>query len=381
MKKVLYVATNDFNKLGGGSQAVRAYLDSIIDIFGKEMVDILIGSEYQLLDEYRDLNYIRISKRPKLISYYEILKGCVERWTIPLYKYLKHYYTKYDLVIINFSRSGVVVPLIKKLGLKVITIHHNEEVEYCMDNKNIYTFGGRCSYLINYAQKKAYLHSDINLFLTKQDKELLESMYGKNGKINKVIGVYDYKSAKIITPSTIKCDYHLGASGSLINYQTTHGIMDVKNNYLDIIASLIPDYKLLLTGRSPSQSIIDFAKENSKHVVIIPNPVDIISIIEKCSIYLCPTNIGGGLKLRAMDGLKAGMPILVHKVSARGYDAFWGKPYFKIYEDRNSFKKGLSELLDFISVSDVNIRNDISNAFYSQFGYQAGTERFRKILL
>ena len=380
MKRVLYLATCDFNKTGGGSQAVRAYLDSVLDTYGSERVDVMLGSEYQLLEEYKNIRCIRIPKRKKIHSFWEIFLGIVERWTYPLKKYLKDNYIEYELIILNSSRSGIVIPYLKKLGLRIITIHHNDEIEYCMDNKNYCTFGGRCSTLINNAQKKAYLYSDANLFLTEQDKHKLEKLYGPNNKNNCVIGVYDYKSAEIIVPHKINWSFHIGISGTLSDYQTSFGLLDIKDNYLDIIKRILPEYKLIITGRNPSSEVKEFAKENHDHIVIVPNPEHIISVIEKCCIYLCPTNIGGGLKLRVMDGLKLGMPILVHRVSARGYDCFLGKPYFKVYDDRQSFEKGLCELLRYLSEDNSTIRSEISRAYYSYFGYIEGTKRFKEIV-
>jgi glycosyltransferase involved in cell wall biosynthesis len=380
IKKILFLATNDFNQFGGGAQAIRAYLDSTLDIYGNESVDVMLGEEYELKSEYRNLNVIRVKKRGFLQSRLEVLKGYLDRWVTPMVSYLKEHANEYSTVVINGGRMGVVVQKIKKFGLRVVTIHHNEEIEYCMDNKHIVTLGGRWDYLVRRAQGLAYQHSDINLFLTAQDCEHLHEIYGENNKVNEVIGVYDYKSATKILPSTDECEYHIGASGSLVNYQTTHGILDIKNNYIDIIKELLPSYKLLLTGRNPSNEILEFTDEYSEHIAVIPDPQDIISVIQKCSIYLCPTDIGGGLKLRVMDGLKSGMPALVHKISARGYEMFADKPYFRIYEDRETFKKGLSDLLDFVTVTGKEERQQISKDFYSYFGYGAGTERFRRLL-
>lgn len=382
MKKVLFLATFDFNLWGGGAQAVRAYLDSTLEIFGSDNVDVMIGAEYKLLDEYKNLNTIRVSKRSKIKSLFGFLRGSMARWTLPLQQFVNCHYKEYDLVIINSGLIGTIVPSIKRRGLKVVTIHHNEEIEYCMENKNIYTLGGRCRYFVNNAQRKAYEYSDVNLFLTIQDKIKFESMYGKPLKqTNDVIGVYDYRTARIVQNFSSSVDYNIGISGSLATYQTTHGIIDIMDNYINIIRDLIPDCRILLTGRNPSPEIMKIANDNIKNVFVLPNPQDIIPIIQKCSIYLCPTDIGGGLKLRAMDGLKSGLPILVHKVSARGYDMFIGKPYFKIYDDRESFKKGLKDLLEFISNINVDIKKQISNDYYSYFSYKAGTNRLKEQVL
>lgn len=382
MKKVLFLATFDFTAFGGGSQAVRAYLDSTLEIFGNDNVDVIIGTEYKLLDDYINLKVFKIPKRSLIKSLYELSKGSIARWTIPLEQFITQHYNDYDLIILNSSNTGTIVPAMKKLGLKVVTIHHNEEIEYNMDNKSIYTLGGRCSYFINNTQINAYKYSDFNLFLTVQDKEKFELMYGNPiNQINDIIGVYDYKSARVVLSSPSSYDYNIGISGSLNTYQTIHGIMDIMDNYFDILIDLIPNCKILLTGRNPSPEIIKASSDNIENIVLMPNPKEIINIIQKCAIYLCPTDIGGGIKLRAMDGLKSGLPVLVHKVSARGYDMFIGKPYFKVYNDRDSFRQGLQELLEYVSTINTETQKQIRNDFYSYFSYEAGTNRLKKILL
>lgn len=379
MKRILFVSTGDFNKFGGGSQAIRAYLDSVLDIFGADRVDIMIGSEFTLLDDYKRCSCIKIPKRSRLESYIGLFKGHIERWTGAILNHLKQHSAKYETIIINSSRSGIIYPQITEMGIKILTIHHNDEVEYCMDNKTVDTFGGRISYFVDRAQRIAYQYSDINVFLTNQDLDRFRTIYGDNNKINKVLGVYDYKSALIKTPQSRPYSYEIGISGSLCDYQTIHGITDLNDNYLDIIKTEIPDYKILITGRNPSEHILRMERDKPTHIRIIPNPIDIHKELEACSIFLCPTCIGGGLKLRVMDGLKLGMPILVHQISARGYDEFISKPYFKVYRDRESFESGLTELLEYIKTADIHARHKISRDYYSYFGYSAGTMRFRSI--
>lgn len=380
MKRILYVASVDFNTFGGASQAVRAYLDSLIDIYGNKRIDVLIGDEFELLEEYKGLNCIKVPKRSKLKAFYEILfKGSMVRWTIPLRQYLKENYNKYESVIINSTRSGVIVPFIKKLGLKVVTIHHNDEVEYCMDNKNIYTLGGRTKYFVERSQRIAYTHSDINLFLTNHDFQSFVNKYGRNNKFNNVLGVYDYKSLTVKLTRENQTQYNIGISGSLKDYQTVHGINNLKDNYFDIIQDLIPNLKMLITGRSPSEQIIQFAANYQNTIDIVPSPKDLLLILQYCTIYLCPTDIGGGIKLRIMDGLKLGLPILTHKVSARGYDIFYDKPYFKVYTDRKTFRQGLKDILVFINNSD-DYRAAIRSDYYLYFGYRAGTCRLKEYL-
>ena len=88
---------------------------------------------------------------------------------------------------------------------------------------------------------------------------------------------------------------------------------------------------------------------------------------------------GGGLKLRNMDGLRAGQPVLTHVRSARGYDALIRQPWFYSYEDTDSFRQGLEHIVQYINSKDYS-RSQIQAQYYALFGLKAGIERLKAIL-
>ena len=100
-------------------------------------------------------------------------------------------------------------------------------------------------------------------------------------------------------------------------------------------------------------------------------PENMSETIIDCGIFICPTNVGGGIKLRVMDGLKLGMPIITHKVSARGYDAFWDKPWFQVYEDKDSFMKALEKINVVIREND-GLRDEIIESYKQIFSFSNG---------
>ena len=118
---------------------------------------------------------------------------------------------------------------------------------------------------------------------------------------------------------------------------------------------------------------------NSDCFKVIANPDDIYNYVSQAQIYLCPTDVGGGIKLRVMDGLKCGKPVLVHAVSARGYESFVGKPYFQIYSDVDSFTRGLIAIKDYLS-SKSNTEEEIVNDYYTTFSYESGLQRMTTII-
>lgn len=376
-RRILFVATVDPFKFGGGSQATRAYLDSILEIFGRNNVDVVLPYESNIPNNYSDVNFLKIKKRSKYSSRFYFFLGVLGRFAIPVTKYVKNNRGKYSMCIINGGREGGwIVRRIRNLNIKTVVIHHNQEVEYCMDNLSIYTLGNKWPYTVKKQENNAYKFSDINLFLTHDDMQAFSRMYGKNNGVNKLIGCYDFKDATIIKPYSNEKKYDIVISGSLSTYQTVHGVLNFHDNYFSLSKEIMPDVKILLTGRNPTEQIKQIVGNNNSNFVLVESPIDIMAEVQKASIYLCPTDIGGGLKLRVMDGLKSGLPVLVHKVSSRGYDSFFDKPYFQVYYDKKTFEEGLRKILNYMNTNNDH-GNIINKDYYNYFGYSSGTERMR----
>lgn len=380
MKRKLFIATsNIFIRRGGGLASLSYY--NALSIIYNNYIDIAMPEEFVPFNTKNDVKIISVPERSNFVVAKEFIKGNVNRYRNCILTYLKEHLGDYDLVFINGGfYSGNLVKDIKKMGINVITIHHNFECQYHMDNKTIYTFFGKFPFLIKKYEKLSFKYSSLNLFLTKQDIDLLVKYYGDINPKRYYIGCFENSDNKLpVISNRDKIDYDFSISGSLNSFQTKSGILDFYNNYLDIAKQEIPDLKILITGREPSNEILQIQKNKPNTITIIKNPDDIFSLVENSLIYLCPTNIGGGIKLRIMDGLKMGLPILTHEVSSRGYDDFFNKPYFKKYNDKQSFKDSLNELLNFIHSTD-NFKEMIRNDYSDYFSFQVGVNRIRTIL-
>ena len=270
-----------------------------------------------------------------------------------------------------------MMDMIHRYGLKIVVIHHNFDKEYYLGNKSLITLYGRTGYFVERFEKKSYTKADVNCYLTPQDQTLFENHYGKNSNPSYVIWAFEPESVHVESPSK-DIRKKIVVCGSMNTLQTISGINELRENYYDIICKYCPEWELVLAGRNPQNEVYEFQKKNPERIKVIPNPVDMNDVTRDASIFLCPTNVGGGLKLRVMDGLRQGLPVLVHSVSARGYDTFFNKPYFRVYNDRQSFDDGLSCLLDYCKngVDSAQIQKD----YYKTYSFEAGCERMKKVI-
>ena len=222
--------------------------------------------------------------------------------------------------------GGALVDICKKYNLKVITIHHNYDPKYAYDNITIPIYKDIFRFHVFRLQKNAYKKSNINLFLTNDDLDECAKEYGETNALNAVLGVFEYQNVaplsvnkKMVAPLTFVI------TGSLC---TVQGVDSIKYFFQELYCYLPIDCKVIIAGRTPTAEVENLCSQYT-NVCLIPNPKNMSEVISSGDIYICPTRLGGGLKLRVMDGLRLGLPVITHKFSARGYSLFENTDYFR----------------------------------------------------
>lgn len=374
-KRILIDATNvNITVPGGGSFATQGYLEALLALF-PDQVDVLHPAEAHI----RDARYhtIDVPGRSKAQQYVGLLKGQFHRAGQFIINYLSEHPNTYEYVFINTGLfAGSIIPKVQPMDIKTIVLHHNYEPEYRMDSYSPLTFGGRTAALVRYWERKGYKKADINLFLTQQDKERFEKEYGVRQK-NYITGVFEptHSIQPLITnvptnSAVITC--------ALGDKQNQESLLCFAEKYLPIFEQTLPGWHVELMGRNPSKAILLMADQHSS-IALTPNPEDIRSLAAQSKIYLCPMDAGGGLKLRIMDGLRAGQPVLAHVRAARGYDKLVNMPFFYSYHDEESFRNGLTQLVNYIQSNSYS-RKTVQAQYYQFFGLEAGIQRLKAVL-
>ena len=371
MGKILFVAHVDLKKRNGAGLATLAYYNAVKSLYG-DNVDLMMPKECAFDDSN---NIIKVPRRSVLQA---ILSGSPHRFKQFLNNYLNENKGVYDVCVLNGGLySGDMMKMIHRYGLKIIVIHHNLEREYHIDNKSIFTLKGITPAFVNMLEKKAYTQADVNCFLTKDDRLLFEKCYGPSLKPVHILGVFEPVPNNLPFLSGNLEQKTIAITGSMDSVQTIRGLNDFRDNYLDVINTSYPDWRLIIAGRNPQKVAYEIVEKAPTLYKVIANPENMDDVTKKASVFLCPTNVGGGLKLRVMDGLRSGLPVLVHRVSSRGYDSFRGKPFFKVYSDHNTFAKGLKEIVSFCETGIS--RQDIQNEYLKIFSFESGCERIKNV--
>lgn len=103
------------------------------------------------------------------------------------------------------------------------------------------------------------------------------------------------------------------------------------------------------------------------------------SVISKGQIYLCPIRLGSGIKVRITDDLRAGLPVIAHKVSARGYSDFIEKGYMLSFESKEEFADALRTMINRID-SKPGIYQDIRSYYVNSHSFACGVSKLKIVL-
>lgn len=379
---ILYICLHDpFGTVGGGHMASHAYLRAFADI-AESRLDLIcaecIKSKHTLFDSnIRLRNVIYAPDRSRMAKYLSVFTGYLNRYIPFVRQYLKDNYDKYSTIVFDHnSIAGPLVKIAKSYGLKTITIHHNYEKEYYHDNHGKVDRILFLRHVVN-CEKNAFLFSDLNLFLTEQDKQMFHNVYGKPSGQTSVIGVFEFGDSKVAEIKEATDDgniLQLVITGSLC---TVQGVDGIKYFFQDLYPHIPKNVQIVIAGRKPTNEVVSLCNSH-ENVCLVPNPENMEDIIRNGDVYICPTRVGGGLKLRVMDGLKLGIPVITHQCSARGYDMFVESPFFKVFSDATSFAESLQAILALYSSNGIS-KKVVQEKYLSTFAYHSGLCRIVKL--
>ena len=377
MRRIIIINhANPFAK-GGGSYATRAYMKAFAE-WADGGADICIDAESPFVEDKTIIaaKYIKVPKRPFIQRALSVVNGDIQRYSSFMKNHLEQNPCNYEWAIISGTfEGGALVDLFHNYGVKVVTIHHNYEPEYIYDNTSTLLLRNILRHHAYNLQKKAFENSDINLFLTNEDMCTCEKKYGTTRAKNELIGVFEFDKIPPL-PDVQKNDNPVFViTGQLNNAQ---GIDSIMYFFKELYRFIPNTSKIIISGKNPSNGIITECRKHS-NIDLIPNPEDMRPIISSGDFYICPTRVGGGLKLRILDGLKLGLPAIVHRCSARGYDAYHNSPLFKTFGTPEEFGDCVNDLLSKYHQNAIDKKYTYST-YLDAFSYATGLNRVNSIM-
>jgi glycosyltransferase involved in cell wall biosynthesis len=113
-------------------------------------------------------------------------------------------------------------------------------------------------------------------------------------------------------------------AGSLRWYPNVSGIRYFAERVWPRLRAQRPAIRLYLAGRSPDPSVVQIAARDPQ-VQLIPDPEDIRPWMARGSVFICPVLDGGGTRLKILDAMAMGLPIVTTTLGGEGLNVVAGK--------------------------------------------------------
>jgi glycosyltransferase involved in cell wall biosynthesis len=104
--------------------------------------------------------------------------------------------------------------------------------------------------------------------------------------------------------------------GSLTYYPNLDAVFYFVREILPKIWTREPATTLYVAGRNPPVPIMDLAKDT--RIKVIPNPDDMTMVASECRVSVVPLRFGGGSRLKILDAMAMGLPVISTSIGCEG---------------------------------------------------------------
>ncbi|TIP01151.1 MAG: glycosyltransferase [Mesorhizobium sp.] len=154
---------------------------------------------------------------------------------------------------------------------------------------------------------------------------------------------------------------HLGYHPNIDAAERLAGII------LPRIRQALPAARLILAGRSPDPAVRILAKIDG--VVLIENPDDVGPLLSAAHLCIVPLRIGGGTRIKILEAMASGVPVIATPLAAEGLDLTGGQDL--LLSDTDEGLADLAVALCSDPARMARLRARAHDTAWSRFGPQA----------
>jgi len=111
--------------------------------------------------------------------------------------------------------------------------------------------------------------------------------------------------------------------GHMSYYPNIDAVIYMANEIMPHLWQQDPEIKLCITGYEPAPQVQELANNNSQ-IELIPNPKTISEVAQDCSILAVPLRLGSGTRLKILQAMAMGLPVVSTSIGAEGLLAIDG---------------------------------------------------------
>lgn len=130
--------------------------------------------------------------------------------------------------------------------------------------------------------------------------------------------------------------------GTMDYYPNTDAVSYMVKSIMPFIWKKDPTVSLCIAGKNPPQSIREFA--SNPKIEVIANPEDMSEVAKKCCLTLVPLRFGGGTRIKILDSLAMGLPVVSTSLGCEGLSLMDGH-HILIRDDPEQFADAVLQVI------------------------------------
>jgi sugar transferase (PEP-CTERM/EpsH1 system associated) len=207
-------------------------------------------------------------------------------------------------------------------GYKTVLNHHNIESEMMLRRshresnpvKKLYLL--QEGYKLRRTERQVCRAFDLNITCSSVDSERLRKM----DRAIRVKEIPNGVDVGYFVPLNLeKARHSLVFAGGMTWYPNREAMLFLARRIWPLLTEKVPDVGMTVVGRAPPQELLMLAQSDQR-LRVTGFVDDVRPYIDTASVYVCPIQDGGGTRLKILDALAMGKPIVAHPIAVEGID-------------------------------------------------------------
>jgi glycosyltransferase involved in cell wall biosynthesis len=107
----------------------------------------------------------------------------------------------------------------------------------------------------------------------------------------------------------------------------------------------IPSVSLTIIGKNPPADFVQMASENPEFIKVTGYVPDLNPYMDQAAIMVVPVRVGGGMRVRILEGFARAMPMVTTTIGLEGIDARLGSDII-VEDTEDAFAKSVVKLFN-----------------------------------
>jgi glycosyltransferase involved in cell wall biosynthesis len=178
-------------------------------------------------------------------------------------------------------------------------------------------------------EKSACLRADRVLAVSTKDADAIRDLLGGEDAGGKVAVTPIGVDADYFAPVTSRGDRHL--PGPILSVGTMYWPPNVDavkwfcESILPLVRQDYPDALFQIVGARPTQSVSALASAQPDVVTVTGTVPDVRPYMAVCGVFVVPLRVGSGMRVKILNAMAMGLPIVSTKLGAEGITVTQGR--------------------------------------------------------